>query len=60
MTRTEYLTLCLNDAISALDEPDLPMRIDLGNNRFIYPHVAIQRLKAIRDVDQFFPPKAAE
>ena len=51
MTKEQYIKTCLDDAISALSVPNLPMSIQVGND-WIYPKVALERLKSIRDVDQ--------
>lgn len=57
MSREQYLAQCLTDAISALDVANLPMSIQVGND-WIYPKVAMERLRSIQNVDQLFPHNA--
>ncbi len=54
MDKQTYLRSCLSDIIDALDcgQP-LPHSIEV-NGEFIYPHVALERARAMRDVDEVF------
>jgi hypothetical protein len=54
MTREEYIQQCLADAVEALSVKDLPTSIQIGDD-WIYPKVAMHRLKSIQNVDKLFP-----
>ena len=56
MTKKEYIASCIYDALSALDVANLPQSIQVGDD-WIYPRVAIQRIKSIRDADELFKDK---
>lgn len=55
MNREAYIKQCLMDAISAIDIPDLPTNpIQIGKD-FIYPRIALERIRSVLNVDKLFP-----
>lgn len=59
MNREAYIKQCLLDAISALDiaygqSSTTPIPF---NGDYIYPQIAIERIRSVLNVDTLFPPK---
>lgn len=59
MTKDQFIKQCLEDAISALDikyttDSTTPVAVD---GDFIYPQIAIERIRSVLDADKFFPSK---
>lgn len=59
MTKQEYIATCIADAISALDVDGLPQSIQIGGD-FIYPRVALERIRNIKRADTLFPDCTSE
>lgn len=59
MTRDDYIKQCLMDALSALDiKYPMPSTqpIEVAGD-YIYPQIAIKRIKSVINVDKLFPKK---
>lgn len=53
LSKEEYVKSCLADAISALSVDNLPQSIQVGND-WIYPKVALERIKSVLRADEIF------
>lgn len=56
MTKQDYITQCLKDALSALDVPYSTPRTEgiAVGSELIYPQIAIERIRSVLNADKLF------